>query len=116
MKAWVRIWYASFYYFLVITGKNTIAFTVAKPVKTTGNIYQISPVISTVNTFPTDNPHNSYWLFVPVILEMCTQSKTVDITGQKYNSAGGRQFLTWRYMFFTVWQSVCGSLSTVVHA
>ena len=86
MKTRVRIWYASFYYFLVITGKNTIAFTVAKPVKTTGNIYQISPVISTGNTFPTDDPRNNKWLFVPVILEMCTLFKTVDITGQKYNS------------------------------
>ena len=60
MRARVQIRYASFCYFLVITGKNTIAFTVAKPVKTTGNIYQILPVISSGNTFPTDNPRNSY--------------------------------------------------------
>ena len=47
----VRIQYASFYYFLVITGKNTIAFTVTKPVKTTGKItgkiYHILPAVST---------------------------------------------------------------------
>ena len=36
-----------FAFFTLITGKNIVAFTGTKPLKITGNIYQIFPVIST---------------------------------------------------------------------